>query len=87
MSVCCFGLLVPLGSTCQQVSAVSTATGEGWLGPLCLSCIAIYIGCGCIAGAEGSFMNDCMIWLICYYCAGCQEYKESKSRGSPQLFI
>ena len=32
-------------------------------------------------------MNDCMIWLICYYCAGCQEYKESKSRGSPQLFI
>ena len=89
MPSCLMGSCIPGGCCCLQASAVNKATQKGSCVPyLCVCCLL------CIGGAinrgnirqrysyDGSFINDCCIWLFCFACAGCQEYRETKRKGN-----
>ena len=85
---CLWGCLVPCGVVCLQAKAVDKITGNGMVVPclllLCLSCIGGAINRGTIRtklGYKADFLCDCLIWCLCGPCAGCQEYREAKTRG------
>jgi Cys-rich protein (TIGR01571 family) len=83
------GCCVPLGWICLQASAVSTSANFNPIVAFLLTCC-----CQCIGGAimrgkirevysiQGGFVGDCLLWLCCGPCAGCQEYREVKKRKS-----
>ena len=71
----------------MQALAVDKALGTGAVIPYfmvaCLLCVGGAINRGHIReryGIEGSFVNDCVIWLCCGDCAACQEYRETRKR-------
>ena len=85
--ICFIGCCVPGGCFCLQASAVNKATGKGLAVPYLLDCFLLCSGGAINRGKlrvtyeiEGSFVNDCLTWMFCGPCAGCQEYREVNKR-------
>lgn len=84
---CVVSYFVPYGPCLLQSCAVSEASQFNPVLACILDCCLLCIGCAINRGKirqsysiEGNFLVDCLIWLFCYSCASCQEYREVKRR-------
>ena len=81
--ICLITCIVPGGICFIQSKAVNQANKQGFITPYCIVCCLGVLG-GAInretirkkLNLEGGFLNSCLTWCFCAYCAACQEFRE-----------